>query len=841
MDLASFYHKIDPAFLSNQAFLDYAGINLTPWELGFTSAFVNCLAIWSERVTSRLNSLGCNGAEATLGGLPIGLSLSRVAANVLLTGLDRDITQGIAPVYYGRYVDDLFLVIKDPGTLDDAKDLLPFLAARTSYFPKSSNELGAIELILPSSFKGNTSLSLQHRKQKTFFLQGQGGLDLMDNIESQIRSVSSERRLMPSPDRLEKMASAQVLTAAANAAEEVDTLRRADGLEVRRLGWSVQLRAVETLAKDLRASDWQKEREQFYNFAHNHILRPDRILDHIDYLPRLLSIAVALTDWAAARRLVDASLAAIDTLERYSATSKVQLNGIVSTSPSSEIWLDLKDSVRQAAADAISRSIRWSGSQGGMRPLSATALSLCEMVGLGQDAEHIHFLSRLLRESDWSKTSFKDHLRRDAQRHPASTEDESIFIGIYPHESDLLEFLTKSAQGSQGTNTHRIGSNCKIPNNGNQRLSLVPYLFPTRPYTPQEIALFLPDACIFSDNPREARNTWARFVRAVRGVWVRPGSTKGQETEFISQINSTGIDNRVVAVIGSPHGAKKVVLGISSLFTSDKSFREAASGTEDISRERYRRIETVINHALSVNPKPTHLLLPELSLPERWVSTVSGLLRDAGISLIAGLDYRHSPPFIHSEALLVLSDDRLGFPSSVQIRQPKSQAAAGEEEHLLRVFGKTWVPSLIGGSKPVYSHQGFCFGVLVCSELQNIEHRRRFQGDVDCMMVLSWNPDLETFSALVEAASLDVHAHIALVNNRKYGDSRVRSPAKAHHNRDLCRLRGGENDYLVVVELDVDGLRAFQSRSHRWPTPTDPYKPVPEGFKISSFRRTIPR
>ncbi len=109
------------------------------------------------------------------------------------------------------------------------------------------------------------------------------------------------------------------------------------------------------------------------------------------------------------------------------------------------------------------------------------------------------------------------------------------------------------------------------------------------------------------------------------------------------------------------------------------------------------------------------------------------------------------------------------------------------------------------------------------------------------MMVLSWNQDLETFAALVESASLDVHAHVALVNNRRYGDSRVRTPAKAHHARDVCRLRGGENEHVVVVDLDIDRLRSFQSRDRRWPSDDDPYKPTPEGFKIALRRRAVPR
>lgn len=127
---------------------------------------------------------------------------------------------------------------------------------------------------------------------------------------------------MPSPDRLESMASAKVLTAAGHPAEETDTLRRADGLAVRRLSWAVRLRAVETLSRDLRREDWKDERDNFYQFAHSHILRPDRIFDHIDYLPRLLSLAVALTHWNQAHRLVQATFAAIDLLKERTKAEK---------------------------------------------------------------------------------------------------------------------------------------------------------------------------------------------------------------------------------------------------------------------------------------------------------------------------------------------------------------------------------------------------------------------------------------------------------------------------------------------------------------------------------------
>ena len=215
-------------------------------------------------------------------------------------------------------------------------------------------------------------------------------------------------------------------------------------------------------------------------------------------------------------------------------------------------------------------------------------------------------------------------------------------------------------------------------------------------------------------------------------------------------------------------------------------------------------------------------------------------LTQSGINLIAGTEYLHGPDDkIVSHACLQLIDDRMGFPTTVRIWQEKREPAVGEDKELTSKFGKKWSSTELL-KKPIYQHNDFFFGVMVCSELQNSKARVHFQGKVDSLMVLSWNQDLDTFSALVEAAALDVHAYTVLVNNRMYGDSRVRSPAKESFRRDLARVRGGENDFCVTVRLDVRKLREFQSRAKRWPEEADLFKPVPEGFRLLQKRRVKP-
>lgn len=127
---------------------------------------------------------------------------------------------------------------------------------------------------------------------------------------------------------------------------------------------------------------------------------------------------------------------------------------------------------------------------------------------------------------------------------------------------------------------------------------------------------------------------------------------------------------------------------------------------------------------------------------------------------------------------------------------------------------------------------------MVCSELTNISYRASLSGKIDVLFVPEWNQDIETFNALVESAALDIPAFIVQCNDRQYGDSRIRAPYKSSWQRDLLRVKGGVSDYCVVGELDISGLRRFQS-SFR--SPSGPFKPVPDGFKICPSRRMTPK
>lgn len=836
LDVGNFYHSIDPGFFVDPRFIDYLGVDLSPFELAFSQVMSMALGEWSAQCRNSLSALGCPNDAKQHGGIPIGLSVVRVISNVLLAFLDRQVEQQLSPIYYARYVDDLFLVLHDSNDIRSPADLWDFITQRIADFHRGSD--GNVTLRLPDWGAG-TRLTLQAAKQKTFFLSGRSGADLLDHIASQIREVSSERRTMPLPEHIEKSHAARAL-AATDSTDDADSLRRADGLTLRRLGWSVLLRAVNTLARDLQPQDWKQQRHDFYEFAHEHVIRADKVLEQIDNLPRLLSFAVSLGDWAPARRVYQETIAAIFKLEEASVTARMRVNGIEAGTVPFDVWTDTRHQVRRFFREALIRAF----------PLSPKPPRARAFVGLLKDleltVEELIKLAQQARETDWARIPYREHLRTDAVGQPDQKPNEALLAERYQHIDYLRQFLDRTERKTRGPTPRRVVP-LAIATDDTASQSILPFLFPTRPYTPEEIALYLPDECVF-DESVAAAHAWANYTRAVRGVWVRgdlaeelelqeAGDGGGEPTE---PDDAAGSDGRLPPVVVKRSVPDRAVrLGLTSFEVTDESWDQGAAGVPNLSLRRYCQLANIVNVAIGTTPKPDYLLLPELSVPERWINTIAGRLRAHGISLVAGLDYAHHPDKrVDSSAVLVLTDDRLGYPSSIQVRQRKSLPAPGEEEQLYASHGLRWTSGT--DIKPVYQHNGLYFGILVCSELQNMGYRAEFQGRVDCLITLSWNKDLESFSALVDAAALDVHAYVALVNNRRYGDSRLRRPSKRSFDRDVCRVRGGLNDQLVVVEIKPGQLRKQQSREKRWPRATDAYKPAPENFRMSPARKCIP-
>jgi hypothetical protein len=898
LDLRSYYHRVDPAFVNGDEFIREVerdmpeGERLTGFERAFTATLAASFCRWGSAASGELGM----GLRAHWG-LPIGSSAARLFANLLLLKWDRAVLEGLTPLFYGRYVDDMIIVLRDPGTLDGPRDLYKLLRARIldaadAPLLDAEEPNGTWHIRLGAGYAAASVLEVHSDKLRTFALEGSSGVDFLDTLDREAREVSSERRLLPNPELLGTSFAARLLTAAEVAGEEADTFRRAGMLSVRRFAWSVNLRQAEILALDLPPDEWTKRRDEFYRFGRAHVVCADKFLNHVDTFGRLVSLAIACGDWKDAARLVAEAHAVLRKLRRVFERAAQPLDGATYKDfcingdlvprdataaggqlPRDRAWYELRQYLGRVALQALARS--WTSAprpSPRRRGAASPEETLVEKVGGLLDGDYTVDATRAMALS---------FLRADLARMPVAealglTLDPPAVPDAWlalPSKRTSVEFL--EAAFGEGDRFRLIMdfvkfAGCRTLTVSNPGADFTSYFFATRPVSAATIARLAPETTV--ENPCWATfasprmlppgwsnwsptTLWARLLKAIRGVATDSAQAAGHPQS----------DGPVVELSYKSHQGKPSI-ALANIHIQDAWWAGAASGKPVLSAERYERLGTLINDVVRARPftrRPEYLVLPELSVPRRWASSVAKFLNGAGISLVAGVEYGHGDDLtgstsiatgkVANQSMLSIIDHRLGFPYVTPVWQTKTQPAPGEAELLHRVHGRSWNGG-IGAStsapeaerhphdpKPIYNHGGMCFGVLVCSELLNARYRVRFQGQVDLLMVLSWNHDLETFNSLIESACLDVHSYVALVNNGRFGDTRLRVPSKKDYERDVCRIRGGKNDYFVVADLNVDALRTFQSRSLSWPRDDDPFKPVPEGFSISRVRRVVPK
>lgn len=790
MDIEKFYHRASPAFLLRPAFLESVQLKLSPVEQRFTKLLLAAMDTWYRNTPDfKLRPAGA---------IPVGLSASKIIANVLLAEFDRAVVAKLEPIYYGRYVDDIFLVLNAVGedygaqrvTARIAEALAPLVAVK-------ENNGGPNSLALHLPYANDSELVFAGPKQKIFALSSAHGSDLVHHIRDQIRQQSSEYRLLPAVPETGIAMASRALLAAPNAALQADALRKADVVSVRRLGFSLLLSDIETYAADLRPRSWQPIREEFYGLVSRHVVTPAGFFEFLGYIPRVFGLMLSCGDTREAKTLI-AELLAIATLLQSTTTLGEEGNTQGFQLCLEQYALALLQAGLQAAT---LRSVELSpGYLGALRKLKILSRGVRVPTTVGA----LESLVKQVLLADWGRRPYKEHWFQDQKDDETGTK--------VPREMEVRRQLRLGAI----RRFRQAATELKVPH--------WPALaFPTRPLRIDEIGLVAP--AVLSD-PVLFRSV----IRFLRGAEVVSRASLG----FAPSDNKSPI----TYFIASGRPRERVRIAVTSLETTDVQWTAAALGKQDRSVSRYVAFNGLINRILKEQKRPDYIVMPELSVPLRWALRAARKLATNGVSLLVGVEYHRDRATrkLRNDSLVSLTTFWPGYASSVVVLQPKFEPAHGERLELKKLLGKNGALFKPTGSKAkptIYGHRGFYFSLLICSDLTNISHRHDLRGKVDALFALEWNPDTKTFGPLVESTANDLHAFVIQANNRKYGDSRIRAPAIQDYSRDIVQVKGGISDYYVLGEIDYEQLRMEQRRKVKNPQ----FKPVPIGYKMSRFRK----
>lgn len=796
-DVSSFYHELNPGFMLDPAFVtEVMGLQLSAPQAKLHRLFIQAVQAWAA-------------ATPLKKGLPVGLPASAVVANVALVELDRMVEQQLAPLYYGRYVDDILLVMENGARFRSTFELWEWLFAR------SVGKLGWVpgqerkQIGFQPEYLRDSQIRFANAKNKVFMLAGEPGKTLVDAISHQIHARASEWRAMPRLPRSASHVATDLLAATQSDGEAADNLRKADALTMRRAGFAIKLRDFEAYERDLPPDAWQAHRQAFFRAFVQHVLVLPQFFDLAVYLPRVIRLATACEDFEALRKILRA-------LEQ------------LGTQLTQDCELGLKACPNEALPPAAELMARWRKQVYTTVRESISAAFPPRLSKSGKAAWQAHMEGYAPADTDAFLGWYLSAQGFQAQQAKLFTFDLAHmpfrFIGL------PKEMVAQRGIPAKKTMLHCAQSADLLPGavcDGAQHLAQwirakgLPHglLFATRPYNLPE--LFILNKSAYDAAGREAMRA---VVLAVRGF------TLGEAAPCF--------DKHGVLQIPDGKLQRRYGIAVASWKTQMASWTAAVMRMPDPDAERYARLCRLLDGVIAQPQHSRYLVLPELALPAHWFIRIARKLQGRGISLITGIEYLHaSKARVRNQVWAALSHSGLGFPSLMIYRQDKQRPALHEEQELQRLAGLELRPDKAWKTPPLLQHGDLRFALLICSELTNISHRAALRGKVDALFVPEWNPDTETFNALVESAALDVHAYIVQCNDRQYGDSRIRAPFKESWQRDLLRVKGGITDYCVIGEIDVQALRQFQS-SHR--SPAKPFKPVPDGFEIDFGRKVLP-
>lgn len=778
MDARRFYHNISPEFLLRESYLRSLGIELTQQQYLFTRQLIDSLQAWYQRTPDY--------SKRPEGALPVGLSSSKVIANVSLALMDKNMASRLDPVYYGRYVDDIFLVVEPEVALGSSREFFTWLSSE--YGKELTYDSESNETKFCPDYLNDSSIVFAQDKQKVFCVQGAFGLDLVAQIEQQIRRRNSEYRLLPEvPETIEGMLS-EALLATSDATLEADALRKADAVSIRRLGFAMLLSDVESYSRDLSPPAWKPIRHRFFELVERYVLTPQGIFDYFSYIVRVLGLAVACGDYSISLRLIEKFNSTVDIVRVTADCDMGHLEKMLQLYARNMFQVSLQAST----VAGFKFSAKFVELMKGIKRIS-------EISTPGISVSSLRVESKKLLFTDMGRRSYKDVWVNYPARAPLKA----------PRAPRDLDVQRRLRLGGLRTFLHHAPIEM-------EKVYWPGLAFPTRPLTINEITAAAPSIL-------KSRNLLRGAIFALRGA-----RTKAEDGPLIVPV--VGRSNQfMLSVPSGPRPSARVA--VVSYMTKLKDWVAAFEGRPNKSLERYKRFNRAVNDILRSERKLDYVVFPEASVPRRWAYSSATKLSKSGISLLAGLENESRKGVFFNDAMVSLATSWPGYKSHVVYMQPKLLPAHEEADYLKKKKRFMRKPEVSDG-RLVYRHGNHFFGVLICSDFTNIDNRRALQGLIDSLFVLEWNRDVNSFSALVEAAAQDLHAYIIQSNNREYGDSRVRAPLAQSFARDVVRVKGGDDDYFVVAPVELASIREF----HAGTVSSDKWKPLPIGFLISPER-----
>lgn len=729
--------------------------------------------------------------------LPIGLISSGILCNWHLKDLDREIQDKLNPSYYGRYVDDILIVISNPLDLKDSNNQVSSFMSK--YFIQN-NILTHDKENNGYFFNIDPNLRIQERKLIIHYYSSKYSLALLEKFKQKIIENSSAFYFLPVEDTeydINEIAYDVQYDGSSNKFRSLNQLSE----NISELSKNLTKIIATFGQSECKLSALKKIIEPLFMFY-----KGANFLNYCRTWEKIFTLSIVT------KRYNEAALFYIGATRTISAINKISFEKYsnVNCDALNNILKKQKFDLRYYLTISLSMPIGLLGESAGL--YFRAFKEECASSDLPEDSfrEKITLLSKNFRESNL--------IRHNYITYP--------LVNYTNYTGSLINF---------GAIENGIAS-LKSENENN-----LPFEEKKIEYSPRyihfdEYQLF--QILYFIHHNAEKMTDFS--IEKYQSISTNPKDypirmnykiTENRQDEkeirvheyLISEQNTTAYNSQRIIKIGLAN----IVIDDSNIRASYMPLRKP-----NISFQRQKEIYNLLN--LAKREKCELLILPELSIPYFWLPFMIRYARYHQMGIIFGMEYWIVKDMAYNfivAALPVRDNDK--YKSCCVSLRCKNHYSPKEKRELERAGLKT--PDLSTYQYDLLKWKESQFSLYNCYELADIKHRALFRSDLDFLVACVLNRDINYFSNIIESVVKDLHCYVVQVNSSRYGDSRVVQPTK-NEKMNILRVSGGENSTILTASLDISKLRDFQSLGYSETDTT--FKPAPPGHNI---KRVIDR
>ena len=743
--------------------------------------------------------------------IPVGFLPSLIISNWNLQGFDQAILENVRPYYYGRYVDDILIVLESHAkseshglqqienkTFDKLieKYLTDKNYPKTHIFKGYKRNKDNIYRIYNQSFENSQNteityhyegLEIQDKKLKTYFFSHNYSNAMIENFKNEIRKNSSEFRLMHDLDSIKQDFKENLYKI--NYKESINKLGDINYVEINKFEISKILSRVNWISSD--TTDYIED-ELIKNIIDAF---KGKIFDYLTLWEKLFTLLLVNNKYEQLKDLIryiqmniknityhpmkgnsyKYSIKEIkdednvkNSLMKYLFNTLIRVFSLKYNFHVKNIINDIKDDFEVETEINFDSGIK--------NCLNASMQNNSLMKYPLQDLSHIT-------EKFDAKTTF-DLVKQE-------NKQVALFNGFcYPRFVKLHECFLHTINNElfNGNEDNYIETSFKIYQDIN---------FKDEPWKYQD---YIKNECEL--NCKEDNHCPLKIYN---------------KSEFK--------DVNIIKINGKRKNSLKI--GLLNTKLEFKDFESRLLGKPNLSSKRFDKIKILINEAIKKNVEL--LVMPEMYIPYEWVEKIVKISKDHQMAIIFGVE-----PLEHENkignyimmALPFLFNDK--YKECALIYRLKNHYAPEE----IRQFEK--YEKKIKGEDNNINKYNMCIWNEIhivpyyCYEIASIDDRSIFKSCCDIVTVSEFNKDTKYFNSIAESLSRDLFCYCIKSNTSEYGGSCILQPTSSVDNY-IINLKGGEDDYLVTHDLDIHKLRLNAIKSDKIADPSN-FKPKPPGF-----------